>query len=165
MPHNHRSPARFSSRFRLLLPLLNNISTLTDCRISNSLYPDDTSHSVDIIKNLLQIHLDHLNEYFIESDLRVNVNILLIPKREITLPKFNRELGWAQEILYLGVTLDKTLTFRKDIKNINSKVVGKIKSIQHLIHPNITIKSKKILYSSLVRPVMTYAFPTWCFLA
>ena len=92
--------------------------------------------------------------------------ILFTHKQHIPQPKLTlsgRELGWAPQIIYLGVTLDKTLTFRKHIKNINSKAIGKIKAIQHLlIHRAISLKSKTLLYTSLVRPVMTYASPAWC---
>ena len=133
---------------------INSIPTLTDSRISNVLYADDTaiattSHGTNIIAKLLQNHLDQLDEYFKNSGLRVNVDkcqaILFTPKKHIPLPKLSlsdRELGWAKEITYLGVTLDRTLTFRKHIKNVNSKAIGKIKSIQHLIHRAITPKSR-----------------------
>ena len=91
------------------------------------------------------------------------------PKKNIPLPNLtlsNRELGWAPEIIYLGVTIDKTRTFRRNIKNINSKAIEKIKAIQYLlIHHGITLKSKTLLYTSLVKPVMTYASPAWCIIS
>ena len=75
----------------------------------------------------------------------------------------NREPDLTPEIIYLGVTLDRTLTFRKHIKNVNTKAIRKIKSIQYLfIHCAIILKFKTLLYTSLVRPVITYASPAWC---
>ena len=49
---------------------------------------------------------------------------------------------------------------------MNSKAIGNIKAIQHLlIHRAITPKSKTLLYASLVRPIMTYTSPAWCTLS
>ena len=122
-----------------------------------------TSHSVNVTSNLLQF-----DEYFIENVYKCQV-IPFTHKKHIPLSKLtlsNRELGWASEIIYLGVTLDRTVTFRKYIKNINSKAIGKIKTIQHLlIHRSFTLKSKTFHYTSLVRPVISYASPAWCTLS
>ena len=69
--------------------------------------------------------------------------ILFTPKNHIPISKLtvsNRELGWAPGIIYLGLTLVRTLTFRKHIRNISSKAIRKI---------NLLIYHTKVQDSSL----------------
>lgn len=112
------------------------------------LYVVDTSiisisHSVKIIENLLQAHLNVLDEYFIEYGLKVNVEKSLSRERETSHTRnlsclIRNYLKLHTPSITLGVTFDITLVFRNYIKNINSKTTGKIKSIQNLlIHRNM----------------------------
>ena len=127
------------------------------------------SLNVQILGKLLQNHLNLLDEYFLEYGLKVNVDkcqaTLFTRKLKIIPPKItlsNRELVWTRQTKYLGVTLDKNLSFRPHIKNINSKAVGRMKSIiPLLLHRAITEKSKLLIYTSIVRPIITYASPAW----
>lgn len=79
--------------------------------------------------------------------------ILFIFKKEMTFLKLilsNRKLSWAPEILYLRVTLDKILTFRKHVKNINSKVIGKINPSDHTPHVD-QMQDHSILHPNQIR--------------
>ena len=109
---------------------INDIPKPVDHRVTNALYADDTaimvkSLNVQILGKLLQNHLNLLDEYFLEYGLKVNVDkcqaTLFTRKLKIIPPKItlsNRELVWTRQTKYLGVTLDKNLSFRPHIKNI-----------------------------------------------
>lgn len=69
----------------------------------------------------------------------------------------------AQQVKYLGVVLDKRLSFAPHIKNLINKGHQIIRSLYSLLNRNshLSIKNKKLLYTAIIRPIITYAAPIW----
>ncbi|KFM67824.1 putative RNA-directed DNA polymerase from transposon BS, partial [Stegodyphus mimosarum] len=64
---------------------------------------------------------------------------------------------------YLGVYIDKNLNFKEHISYILNKANAAFYSIYPIIgkKSKLNIKIKKMLYISLIRPIMFYACPAW----
>lgn len=78
--------------------------------------------------------------------------------------KINNELVEPKtEVKYLGMTLDKKLTYVSHIK----KACTKAYQIKNLLNPlicrnsKLSTKNKLILYKSLIKPILLYAAPVW----
>ncbi|KAK3933146.1 RNA-directed DNA polymerase from mobile element jockey [Frankliniella fusca] len=83
--------------------------------------------------------------------------------RDIQLIYDNQEIETRTTIKYLGITLDTKLTFTTHITNILE--TGRIKTAslrQYLQKKKITtVKTRIILYKTLIQPTMTYGLPAW----
>ena len=73
------------------------------------------------------------------------------------------EIPWSNEVKYLGLTIDKNLTFYSH----SIKMLSKVKTARFLLYPLINRKSKLsptnklAVYCQIIRPIMTYAAPVW----
>ncbi|KAK3925326.1 RNA-directed DNA polymerase from mobile element jockey, partial [Frankliniella fusca] len=83
--------------------------------------------------------------------------------RDIQLIYGNQEIETRTTLKYLGITLDTKLTFTTYITNILE--TGRIKTAslrQYLQKKKITtVKTRIILYKTLIQPTMTYGLPAW----
>ena len=63
----------------------------------------------------------------------------------------------------LGLTLDRTLSFKDHIETIQMKCNKYIKSLYPLINRNskLCLKNKMIIYKQIFRPAIMYAVPIW----
>lgn len=70
---------------------------------------------------------------------------------------------WLDVATYLGVDLDKKLSFRPHIDKVVARAKKKVASLYCLFRKNspVSIKSKLALYRSIIRPGMTYACPVF----
>lgn len=84
-----------------------------------------------------------------------------LPQRPITV--CGQQITWSDNIRYLGVILDRKLTFSAHIKNTLSKCDRTVKLLYPLIkrRSHLATCSKLLLYKTVLRPVMTYGFPAW----
>ena len=66
-------------------------------------------------------------------------------------------------IKYLGLLLDTKLKWNAHIKNIIHKTNTKIYKLHSLINYKspINIHSAKLIYTTIIRPTLTYACPIW----
>ena len=75
----------------------------------------------------------------------------------------NEQVPWKDKTKYLGIHLDKTLTF----KNHVNKVIQKSSMCVKLLYPllnrrsKLHTKNKLLLYKSTIRPIMLYGSPVW----
>ena len=63
---------------------------------------------------------------------------------------FNEDTEWKSEAKYLGVILDKTLTYRGHITSARNKGITRL-----------SLDNKLQMYKMIVRPTMLYASPAW----
>ena len=65
---------------------------------------------------------------------------------------------------YLGVHLDTRLTYNKHINETIRKVYSLSRSLYPLMAGNSKLNrnNKKLIYTAVVRPALTYAAPAWC---
>ncbi|GFV98760.1 probable RNA-directed DNA polymerase from transposon X-element [Trichonephila clavipes] len=74
----------------------------------------------------------------------------------------NHPVPWSKSVNYLGVTLDKHLSFKDHIK-INNK----FRALACIYYPYftrnspLTIKNRMLIYTSILRRVLLYASPIW----
>lgn len=70
---------------------------------------------------------------------------------------------FSNEVKYLGVTLDKYLTFSTHIKLICDKTLRCLRSLYPMIcrKSRLTTKNKLLIFKTIMRPIITYAFPIW----
>ncbi|XP_035231623.1 uncharacterized protein LOC118203460 [Stegodyphus dumicola] len=64
---------------------------------------------------------------------------------------------------YLGVTLDDRLTFKEHVTNQVNKANGVFMSLYTVIgrKSKLSLKAKRMIYLTMIRPVMLYAAPAW----
>lgn len=165
----------------ILSPLLFNIFTYDIPCLQPShiaMYADDTvlfySHSnLNTAISTLQTSLQELSKWF--SDWRLLLNITkteakIFSLRPIHNPPplvlLNEQVTWlsSQEaVKYLGILLDTKLTWNAHITRIVTLTSSRIRKLYPLVNrrSQIGLDCSMLLYTSLVRPLLTYAAPVW----
>ena len=141
------------------------------------LYADDTSLTsgdVDLIKakQIIQGDLKGINSWFCANKSKVNKDktqfivfgkkgMLLTVENDNLYITFGNQRIWSQtEVLYLGVTLDKKLSFKPHVSNVSKKIskhLGILSNIKHLLTASI----RKQVYSALIFPHVHYCSSVW----
>jgi hypothetical protein len=78
--------------------------------------------------------------------------------------RYNQEIiPKTKEIKYLGILIDKDLTFSAHTRNVIEKDKAKFRTLSRWLQKKkiITIQTKEILYKSLVLPSLLYGLPVW----
>lgn len=137
-----------------------------------ALFADDTAilchnRNKNILHKQMQRHIDLIEDWMSKWHLELNPNKCqaisftrkLPPSRLIIL---NHTVEWENTAKYLGVILDKNLTWKRHISHVRSKMQTAFQKISKLIfNRKINCKNKTILYKAFVRPIATYAAPVW----
>lgn len=65
---------------------------------------------------------------------------------------------------YLGVTLDRKLTFTRHLKERRALAYGRLTGIRAILNRKsaLTTTTGLTIYKTVIRPVLTYASPLWC---
>ena len=112
-------------------------------------------------------------KYFYKWKIKINPNktqAIIFPYNNSPKRSPNRELNFENESLsiqndvkYLGVCLDKKLTFAKHIGEICKKSLRTIRALWPILSKRSTldIKNKNLIYKCVIRPTLTYASPIW----
>lgn len=164
-----------------LSPVLYNIFT-ADLPISNTvniaLFADDTAlycSSCDpkFIIHELEIELLKINTFFTTWKIKINEEKTqamfltrrrsqqFLPDRKIRLS--NKEIDWKNELKYLGLILDKKLTFQKHTEYSNERSQKYIKILYPLINrkSDLSIQNKMLIFKCIFRPMLLYAGEVW----
>lgn len=164
-----------------LSPTLYNIYTAdfpihTSCCIAQ--FADDTAlYTSSICPKEITHRLAHsfntVNNYFKTWKIKINEQksqAIFITRRRAAryLPQndiqtSNGSIAWTQEIKYLGLIIDKKLTFDKHCQHTNQKAQILIKIMYPLINrkSKLNTKNKLIIYTTIVRPLILYACEVW----
>lgn len=117
--------------------------------------------------NLLQIQTDIIIDFFDSWGLKTNLTktkaICFSKKLNNITDQLNiqhQNLVWQEKMEYLGVILDRKLTFTSHIKKITSNCWGRTFRLS-LILRNSTPYYSSLIYKSYTRPLLTYASPIW----
>lgn len=138
------------------------------------LYADDTAifyfgKNLEIILEQSQTDLDILNSWLIKNILTLNINktgymILTSPKRIIPSHKplqiEKRDLHILESEKYLGLYIDKHLTFKQHIEKLKAKIIPLIGVFGRIAHL-LPIEIKRGLYFSLVQSHLNYLIEIW----
>ncbi|KAG5895938.1 hypothetical protein JTB14_016340 [Gonioctena quinquepunctata] len=140
-----------------------------------SLFADDTallSSAADHLMGVvhLQNALNELQQWYLEWKIKLNPEKTQAismgrkrsnPERGVTIS--GREIEWSEQVKYLGVTLDRRLTWRPHVNIVRDKIVRKICAPYPLINrkSKLSLKNKVTIYKMMFRPVILYASAAW----
>ena len=122
------------------------------------------SNSVKV-ESKLQESLRLLGDWLVEWKLGVNVSkteAVLFTKRNAIPTKqliiFNQDVSWSSSVKYLGIILHRGLTWTKHINYIRNKFLTIIRLLSPILNcKSLQIQNAKILFLSILRPILTYA--------
>lgn len=138
-------------------------------------FADDTAsytsnNDEDLIVGRLQLSLDLLSTYFRKWKLKLNESkteaIMFSRKRKPPLKRLvlnTYQIPWNKTVKYLGIHLDNKLNWSAHIKYSQTKglkAFGALSSIMNK-RSNLSPKTKLKIYSTLIRPCLSYAAPVW----
>ncbi|GFW03458.1 probable RNA-directed DNA polymerase from transposon BS [Trichonephila clavipes] len=165
----------------LLGPVLFNIylnDILSHPQTMLNLYADDTAilatyKNHKTVTLALNKHLTLLENYFNQWKIKINVEktiAVLFTKRikPIKPPTlYSTPLQWSQSTKYLGLILDKNLTWKHPILHARDKFRHALRLIYPLICRNseMDMYNKVLLYTAVLRPIISYGCPVWGYAA
>ncbi|GFY13335.1 probable RNA-directed DNA polymerase from transposon X-element [Trichonephila clavipes] len=165
----------------LLGPLLFNIyinDMPTHPQTSTNIYADDTvtlatykNHNT--ITLALNNHLYLLQNFFDTWKIKINVDktVAVLFTRRKTQPTpptlYSTQLQWSQSTKYLGLILDKKLTWKQHLTHKRDKFRKALRALYPLIGWNseLNMYNKILLYTAVLRPILTYGSPVWGYAA
>jgi Reverse transcriptase (RNA-dependent DNA polymerase)/Endonuclease-reverse transcriptase len=140
-----------------------------------ALYADDAallarSFSTRRIGKLLQTAMDTVSAWYASKRIAINpaktTATLFEPTKRrrgdpaVTL--HGSPIAWAPHNRYLGVELDAHLTWRPHVERVHSATSKKLASLWPLLRgKTLTPTVKARVYTTIVRPGLTYASPIW----
>lgn len=76
---------------------------------------------------------------------------------------YGQPIPWTNQAKYLGIILDRSLTWKPHVDAIATKTSALIAALYPLLARNskLNIDNKLLLYKVALRPAMTYASPVW----
>ncbi|GBN80276.1 hypothetical protein AVEN_37043-1 [Araneus ventricosus] len=115
----------------------------------------------------LQNYITKLEAWLIRWKIKLNVDYteaILFFKQKNDWPKFNiydTPVHWKNEVKYLGVILDKNLTFKSHTNHAREKFNKALRAEYSLICRNssLSIDNKLLIYLAYLRPILAYASP------
>lgn len=124
----------------------------------------------------LTSHLKKITTWMNDWRIKINVDkteaIMFTLRRKPSYDKykvkiFNKPIKWSEDVKYLGVILDKRLTFSKHTHTQINKFRAARKILYPLIARNSTLslENKLLIYTSLLRPILTYGCQVWSYIA
>lgn len=162
----------------LISPLLFNLLTndiptdLPDTQLA--LYADDAAiycqtHTGGAMRRRLQASVDKVCAYYHRERILVNATkteATFFTRRTKVVRPLIRVAGeavqWRPHSRYLGVVLDKRLTFAEHLRQTSTKAYRKLAALRPLFRARSMLAATKVrLYEAIIRPTMTYASPIW----
>lgn len=138
-------------------------------------FADDTASfcsesDTDLIIARLQLSMDLLQAYFTKWKLKLNDNkteaIMFTKKRTspsktLTINGFS--IPWLDKVKYLGVTFDTKLNWTAHLEILRMKGITALNALSPVLNrkTKLSPSTKLRIYSTLVRPCITYAAPVW----
>ncbi|GFW91375.1 RNA-directed DNA polymerase from mobile element jockey [Trichonephila clavipes] len=143
-----------------------------------NLYADDTAilatyKNHKTITLALNKHLALLEDYFNQWKIKINVDktiaVLFTKRIKPVMPPtlYSTPLQWSQSTKYLGLILDKNLTWKHHILHARDKFRHALRLIYPLICRNseMDMYNKVLLYTAVLRPIISYGCPVWGYAA
>ena len=143
--------------------------------MSDVQYADDTalvatSKQPQLLLKYLETYLTELETWLRDWRIAINVDksaAVLFTTRRTPTPRPLRFLGdeiqWVEKVKYLGVTLDKRLTWATHIDQVRRRASQRLGVLGALLNrrSGLSIRNGLTLYKQLIRPMMDYACPVW----
>jgi len=142
-----------------------------------AIYADDTaiiptSRKPTLLVSYLESHLNELQRWL--SEWRIAINICMstaiifvsagrssIQPQPVTL--FGEAIDWVDTNRYLGLTLDKRLTWSLHIDHVRKRTVQRMGMLCLLLNrkSDLSVRNRILLCKQLTRPLMEFACPAW----
>jgi hypothetical protein len=142
---------------------------------STAQFADDTAifktaPELKIITSSLTRASENLNNYFQKWKINVNsqktVAIFITNRKTREIPHgpinvFNNDASWSDVLKYLGIHIDKKLTFQLHIEEVIRKANLATKTLYPLINrkSKLHVENKIQIYKMAIRPILTYGLP------
>lgn len=138
-------------------------------------FADDTasftsSKDVNLIIDRLQLSLSNLVTFFTDWKLKLNETkteaILFTRSRKVPqrrLKILNHQINWSPNAKYLGVMLDSKINWSQHINYTKTKAIKAMGALNVIFNrkSKLSSSSKLRIYTTLIRPCLTYAAPVW----
>lgn len=139
-----------------------------------AMYADDiaiytSSYDPDAVVRNLNNALNVLRKYFVQWKIKINIDklqaIIFPTKRHQEQPSIaivyeNEIVQLENSIKYLGITLDEMLTFEEHLNVVMDKAIIYFKKFSPLLTSSrMSIKTKLLLYTTIIRPIMAHGSP------
>jgi hypothetical protein len=143
-------------------------------------FADDTAFMVsnsdkNEASRLLQIHMNHFAEWCKKWNIQINAQksqFITFSWRKGDCPPITingeevRECVSASgppKVKYLGIILDRRLTFGPHIKQKRKELNARRKSLYYILNKNspLSLENKLLLYKTILKPIWTYCCPIW----
>ena len=122
----------------------------------------------EAVKDRLQSAANALAEWFAKWRIEVNPSksaaVLFARRRDAhssirPITMSGKEIPWELKTKYLGVTLDHRLQFTEHIKTVRNRAAFALGRLHYLLNARskLALKSKVRIYTTCIRPIMTYA--------
>lgn len=157
----------------LFLIFLNDIPTQP--RTQLACFADDTASitvdsDVNIVIGRLELSAELITEYFSKWKLQLNCSkteaiiftrVRKLPTRRIKIG--NVLIPWSTSVKYLGVHLDRKLNWITHVSKTFQKGLKTLNALQPILNrkSNLSPATKLAIYTTFVRPILTYACPVW----
>lgn len=164
----------------VLSPTLYNIYTFDIpkfVRTSIALFADDTAFyssspsAWKIAKNLrdhAKIIASYLKKWKININNQKTQALFITNRLKKQLPKstiriFDTDVKWQSDCKYLGMVLEKKLTFKKHFDYVIHRANVAIRTLYPMISrkSQLNVKNKLMIYKLAIRPIVTYACPAF----
>ena len=162
----------------VLSPLLYSIFTADVLRSPQShlaVYADDialfaSGRHLRYLHGKIQRHLDAVLSWAARCRITVSApktQAILFSKRRILrdLPSLSlgdQVLQYSPSVLYLGVVLDRHLTWAPHLARCKRNFLGKLAHVTPLLlSPSLPLSTKLLLYTQYLRSSLAYASPAW----
>ena len=114
--------------------------------------------------HILQQHLDSVYEWCTLWKVQLNntksQHITFTLRRQTCPPVHinNQYIPQTDTVRYLGMTLDRRLTWASHTRNTKQAITRRIKSLYSLLHPKskLNVNQKLNIYKYLIKPIWTY---------
>jgi len=138
------------------------------------LFADDTNiyyeaENLDKLELTINKELKKLHTWLIVNRLSLNINktnfVVFHPfnkplTKKITLKIYKKAISEKDQVKYLGIMIDSTLSWKNHIDNVSTKI-SKIIGLLYKIRYFVDVKIIKTLYYSLVFPHLIYGIEVW----
>ncbi|GFQ97300.1 RNA-directed DNA polymerase from mobile element jockey [Trichonephila clavata] len=76
---------------------------------------------------------------------------------------FGRHIPWSTSVEYLGITLDRKLTFKNHLTKIKCKFKQRLAALRNLLYHKsaLSLKNKRRIFLQYLQPLLTYGCPIW----
>ena len=141
----------------------------TTQQTTTATFADDTvilaSHSNPLIASLhLQNHLNHiqhwLNKWRMKANEDKSTHVTFTMKHDNcpSVQLNNSQIPQVDNAKYLGIHLDKRLTWQKHIKTKRTQLRTKFRKMYWMLgrHSELSTENKILLYKTVLKPILTY---------